>query len=418
MKTLWTLAALLIVALLTSQSAIDLFSSLILIAVVIHLFRQKSFAAARTGPFEILFPLWFLILAVGYIVNAEASPLWQKGLGTFRWLIEFIALIALWRILKPTNKAWKFACGAFIVAGVYSLFVYALGFNPLFETVADRKANLAYLWRSGGFYGEAMAWSHTIGPIFALCMGATAVLARSRHPLWKWFATAATIMGFAVLFTMTRGVWVAAAIAIPAMAFLLDWKRGLLATAAVLFAAALVVGTIPNVRDRVLFTLNFQQTHDSERLVLWKTNWHIFTQSPWVGWGYGENQRRLPEAYAQLGIPEGQFTGHAHNQYIHMLSGTGALGFLCYLAFWVILIHATLRWYRQASREQNELDRAIALGVFGALVLFLVGGLTEANFSIAKNRMTILAIAALPLAAQSLPRKKVPAQEARAPSKT
>lgn len=405
MNFLHPLAALLVVALLTSQSAIDLFSSLIFVVVVFVLAKRRDFAPARTG-LGVLFGLWFVVLIAGYASQGAPPPVWQKGLGTFRWLLEFLALVALWRLAPPTERAWRFACGAFMAAGAYSLLVYALGFNPLFEGPETRAANLADLWRSGGFYGEAMAWAHTLGPVFALSAGAGFILRARKNQLWRWFAGAAVLTGVAVLFTMTRGVWIAAAVALPAMAFLLDWKKGLAAVGAVLLAAAVVLALVPSVRERALFTLNFQRTHDSERLVLWKANLHIFSDSPWVGWGYGENQRRLREAYDQVGVPDGQFTGHAHNQYLHMLAGTGALGLACYLAFWFFLLTTTVRWFHRAGAQGDALARAVALGVFGALVLFLVGGLTEANFSIAKNRMTILVIASLAVAARPWQRQR------------
>lgn len=407
-RPLQILAALFIIAVLVSQSAMDLFSSLILLTMAFWLAIRRDGEPLRTG-WNWLFLAWFVVLALGYAVNLAANPPWFHGLGTFRWFLEFLALVALWRTLRPGRASWKFACGVFILCGAYSVAVYALGFNPLFEGPEKREANLAYLWRSGGFYGEAMAWAHTMGPIFALCAGAGYKLWTRRDPLWWWFAIAAGFTGLAVLFTMTRGVWAAAALTIPVMAYLVDRRRGFVALALVIVGSATILTISPSIRDRVLFTLNFQQTHDSERLVLWRTNYHIFKDSPLVGWGYGENQRRLREAYDSLGVPENQFTGHAHNQIMHMLAGTGALGLACYLVFWWLIWRTTRLWWKASGENADPLPEALAFGILGAILLFHLGSMTEANFAIAKNRMAILTIASVAVAFGPRPFRSAPA---------
>ena len=110
--------------------------------------------------------------------------------------------------------------------------------------------------------------------------------------------------------------------------------------------------------------------------------------------GYGENIAALPEYYKKLGAPADMLVSHAHNQYLHMLAGTGVIGLIIYLVIVLYFLILALRvWYRLSSRETYH--QGLALGLVGAQVAFLVGGFTEANLEHSKMKHTVIFLWAL-----------------------
>ena len=96
-----------------------------------------------------------------------------------------------------------------------------------------------------------------------------------------------------------------------------------------------------------------------------------------------------------MGVPEGFLESHAHNQYLHFLAGTGILGLFCFLVVVIGLFRMHFLAFKGLSEKQNYFWKGLALGVLGAEICFFVSGVTESNFSIAKNRYLIMTIWAL-----------------------
>lgn len=396
-RVLSILWALLGVSLLTSQSGIDTFSLLAGLVLLFHMFKNR-FPAPRRSGLEGLLVLWVVWAAISLAVNHVPLPAAAKALGDFRWMIEFFFYVAAWRWLAPGPRWLKSAMAALAIAGIYSALVFFWRWNPIHPTKAFMDGSLGAPWRSGGFYGSPMAWSHTAGPLMAFCAGLCLELWPTQWRRWVLLGLAG--MTLAVIFAMTRGVWAAVLVTLPAVALLLNWRKGLITLCLVVAGVGMLTATIPSVRERALFTLDFNRTHDSERLVLWRANAEIVKDSPIFGWGHGENSRRLKEVYERLGVPSTQFTGHAHNQYFEAAAGTGLVGLGFYLLFMGLLLRLSFQTYRgwaakSSPDERTRLMRGLSLGVLAALVCFLLGGLTEANFAISKNRHLILFLASM-----------------------
>lgn len=395
MMTARVLAFFLLLGLLSSQSAIDLFSSLSFLFVIVVLWRERRWPEGLKtfGP---VFAIWFTAVAAGYVFNAAPEAPWLTGLVEFRWMFEFFVYVTLLQKAELNEKTVRVAMIPFLAAGAYSVLSYALGYHPFYQTIADREQNLSWIWRSGGLMNDAMGWSQTAGPFFCMLFGLATMALRRRGRPPGVLMLATVLMGGAVLFALTRGVWLAVAVAIPAMGFVLDRKKGLVAIGAVAAVTVLLFAFSPALRDRAAATLDFQKTHDSERLVLWRANLEIASKAPILGIGYGENKRRLREFYDDLGVPAGQFEGHAHNQYLHWLSGTGLVGLGCYLVFLFLVMRESLRGFRKHTGDWFL--QGLCMGTFGAFVCFAIAGLTESNFNISKNRLAILFIAGLAVA--------------------
>ena len=377
----------------------DLFSGLIVIGALTQSVRARNFKAWRT-PFNYFFVLAVVHVALSYYWNQVPWEFSGPGLAEFRWIIVLLAFKIAWDRVSDSQFRWFLIPLA--LAGFYSVLTYALGFSPLHQTWGDREANLSYIWRTGGFMNDAMGWSQTAGPLAAVLLGTSlffathAKSALSHRATWALGAVTG-LMLLTVLFTMTRGVWIGLALGVPLALATLNWKRGLLTGAAIAILAIAVVALVPPVRSRVISTLDYQKTHDSERLVLWRANGEMVKEHPWFGLGYGENRRRLREYYDRLEVRAGQFESHAHNQYIQFASGTGIPGALLYLAFMGATIVLAVRLRREAEVRGEMILAAVLLGTTAGALTFALDGLTEANFSIAKNRYLFVLLAGLVL---------------------
>ncbi|MNL17551.1 O-Antigen ligase [compost metagenome] len=171
------------------------------------------------------------------------------------------------------------------------------------------------------------------------------------------------------------------------MGFALSRRWGLYILAGLAVVGALAITTSTKIRNRVAETVTMTNQGDQERITIWKANWEMVKDHPMIGIGYSQNKVRLREYYDKTGVAPGYFEGHAHNEYIHLLSGTGILGLICYLIF---LGYAFRAAYLAYKNSRDSISKGLGLGLMGAMTCFYVGSLTESNFSIGKNRHMIL----------------------------
>jgi O-antigen ligase len=116
-----------------------------------------------------------------------------------------------------------------------------------------------------------------------------------------------------------------------------------------------------------------------ERLAHWIAGLRMFAAHPILGVGAGNYNA----TYAMYALPDWpDALGHAHNYYINAAAETGILGLVAYLALTIAILY--LGWYAvRQTRLSGALpssQRAIALGLFGALVALAVHNLTDDLF--------------------------------------
>jgi O-antigen ligase len=146
-------------------------------------------------------------------------------------------------------------------------------------------------------------------------------------------------------------------------------------------------------RERILYVFN-PTSYDETRLWLWKAHLKVFADHPIFGAGYGLNTRKIPEYFNILGAPADTLVSHAHNQFIHLLSATGIIGFSAYVFMQIYFLNLAFWCYRQS---QDSFNKVLSLGLFSAMIAFNLGSLTESNFEHAKVRMALLIIWAVTL---------------------
>ena len=69
--------------------------------------------------------------------------------------------------------------------------------------------------------------------------------------------------------------------------------------------------------------------------------------------------------------------GDSHNIYLQTLATRGLVGFIPFVAFWIVVFQVLFRSRRQT--ERNSIGFNLVSGVMGATVAVLIGALTENN---------------------------------------
>lgn len=387
------------VSVLISQSLMDLFSTLLCLYLAFEWVRAKK--RGLTAPvfpkmgFDLLWIAWFIIAALGFLLNApppETPPLyWATRLIEFKWVLILYFLVTALHTSSLTPRLLTWLWAASLVCSTYALIAYA------FERGADPTARL------GGLFDFSMTYAHVYGLFFCGFAGFCIANFKSFSLRQKFFwGLTLFVLGCSVLLTYTRGIWIGVFLSLILMSFFWRLRAGLTALVSCVLAVCVLYVAVPSVRARIDFTTKVanaeeaKTSYDTERVILWKTNWMIFKDHPWVGTGYGQNKFHLPGYYQRQGLPADQFVGHAHNQYLHLLAGTGILGLLCYLGILFSIFGLTCRAYFKIPT--NDLFRkGLALGSIGGQLCFMIGGITEANFEHSKVRFAAMLLWALGL---------------------
>ncbi len=200
------------------------------------------------------------------------------------------------------------------------------------------------------------------------------------------------MIGLSLLWTYGRGVWLATGLSFFIIAAYVSKKH--------MLALIVIVGIIGGVlytgndgfHERFSSIWASKYTSNTDRQDLWRANLAMFQDHPWIGVGYGQNEEILGEYFKKLEI-KNEFGGHAHNNYLQMLSTTGLLGTICYLFFILSFLLLTHRLWLEIPKT-HYWHRVIVLGALGAQVCMHAGGVTQWNFGDAEvNHLYIFILA-------------------------
>lgn len=396
-KTLGVFAFLFAVSTLVSQTAMDVFASLFVVGALILFYQDSAYRELvfrKFGWEKIVLALLGLV-GLGLWFAGDLVPVisWSK-LFDFRWIL-LAWLLGNFLQLYPPNRQHLIAFAwIFSVASGYALLIPILGFDPIDPGRAlDRFPDGTI--RTGGFLQQPIVFAQLYGLWVSFFLGFFVVQVpafeelKSDRKLYIPLAVAAFLGLMALLLSFTRGIWVALPLS---MIMVILFRRWTWAVALIVLGAVATVGLSflwPAFESRILHAL---QGGEGERIWIWKANLQMFYDHPWLGTGYSHNVQLLPEYFERVGAPEGLLQSHAHNQFLHILVGTGLAGFFAYLCFWMFLLQKSYQTFKQ---HLSVFSSSIAMGVFAAYLTFQFGGLFESNFEHSKIRYTLAVLTAL-----------------------
>jgi O-antigen ligase len=256
-------------------------------------------------------------------------------------------------------------------------------------------------WLQGtGFLSGPMAYA---GQMQLFSILSLAFLLTGAHkqlfgqPRWHLWAaiTAGNFLG--VIFASERSAWLGFLVGTLVVTALVSWRTTAKVAGLGLAALLAVWNVIPVFKTRLLPLLDpMHDVSTRARLVVWQKAVEVFREHPILGVG--------PLNFPHVVIPEAlvpgqpQYLGHAHNNYLHILATTGLVGLSVFM--WLLCATLNLSWkqYHSASPEQSAeplsvsapvmtVQRAIGLGMLGALVSLAVAGIFEYNFGTGQVRL-------------------------------
>lgn len=202
-----------------------------------------------------------------------------------------------------------------------------------------------------------------------LLFGAQA-LAGSRGALLGLFVAMVVIV--TVGWRRERLVAIIAAASIPIL--VIGWLTGLIPTR--IQRAVLDQLRVSDALNGTITSANFSTV---ERLAHWVAGFRMFAAHPMLGIGAGN----YDAAYAGYALPDWpEALGHAHNYYINAAAETGILGFVAFLALTAATLYlgwCAVRLTNTFANLQSS-QRAIALGLLGAVLALAVHNLTDDLF--------------------------------------
>jgi len=214
---------------------------------------------------------------------------------------------------------------------------------------------------------------------------------RERHRLPRWIGVliaAGIVLDIGgVIATASRSglaLIVLATIALGALT-LLGQRKGALSSRTLIGVIAIVcivgLGTIALLPSALVQNLDTRISRTSEsddtittdvRIGFWRGGFDMWIDHPIDGVGVNLFDHYLP-IYGVPYLPPAYLHYTAHNSYVTMLSETGIVGFLLFIAMHII----ALRWYWQALKSENTQLTAYAALWMTILLIIMVGGITK-----------------------------------------
>lgn len=325
---------------------------------------------AQRSPLRVVLRPWLL----------GAGLAWGLGVGGMLWWHES------WRVLEVETRL------------MLGALVTALWVQRLAPSAVLRQAAVAVLACMGGVSvgvaalaegrqlpSNAIAWAG--GMSFVAAVVWPWAWDRSLAPRWRLLAGAGGLAAaLGVLLSQSRGAFgvlpwmLLVALAMPVVAW--GWRRVVVVLVALglLAGATLATAWLPQdplrlARGLAQLSDLSHQAHDTElgsRALLWRMAWEGIQESPWVGHGHAELERRIQQEAQRVGSHHFGGLGHAHSEYLNAWFDYGLLGLGSVLALLAGL--AGLGW-----RLARAGARVAAWQVAGLGLLHASASLTNAN---------------------------------------
>jgi len=218
-------------------------------------------------------------------------------------------------------------------------------------------------------------------------------------------AFAGVFMAGTIFLSLSRGGMTAFGCEVVFLAAVLWWKNASRRSAAIFAAACLLI---------LMFLLWLGGKNLVERFVSFKTDdasYHTRVQiardslpmikaRPLTGWGLGTFTTVYPQYrtfYADV------FINAAHNDYVQVLTETGALGFAAVLGFLAVVY---VRAFRKLRGPGLDLTQAATLAALLAVTGILAHSLVDFNLQIPANAATFYVVAAIAAASFQTTRRR------------
>lgn len=329
-----------------------------------------------------------LALALSGFANGGLSEAFQSVLCFRLIIVPFWTYHVFSSNRNLTNLCLRLLLATTSLAAVWGTIQQVANFHPF-----------SYKYLQGtGFLGGPMAFAgqmqvfSLLALAFFLTKGFTCLKKPFNSGIVFGAMTLANLSG--VVFAAERSAWLGEIFGVLALTLALSRKifiKTVLALIAFVIAAWFFV---PVVHQRLEPLLNWKQDVSAcVRIYLWQESINLWSKSPVFGVGIRHFPRfDIPEAI----VPgRSKDIGHAHSNYLHILSTTGLVGLSAFL--WLQLSIVNLAWKVLTQKEDiasenlmegggrelssdRVLQKSLAFAVFAYTIALMISGIFEYNF--------------------------------------
>lgn len=268
---------------------------------------------------------------------------------------------------KKVKQLINFFIAATSLAAVFGLFSVALKFN-IIKWVPNNNP------RNSGFAGMLLNYAHNLALFQVILTGLVCYKEECKKFVNTNLIYAAWILNFIALYmTYSRGPLLAFLVAAP-IYFYKNHKKQFITVVVLIF----ILSPIAYFNSK---TLSKRPSSTDDRFSQWKSAVAGFKERPVLGLGFMNFEHLSIPLKNKYNIPGNHFGGHAHSNYFEVLASTGFIGFILFIGWQVF-------WFK----EMLVRDDLIARISLPFIVAFVVGGLTQATFTLGANLFFIMTI--------------------------
>lgn len=322
----------------------------------------------------------FSIVVVSFFANSLPMAEFSSYVGEFRWMLSFLGFLQFYNLFYKKIDFHKLVFAVqclLIVGGFYSFYQFFAGHDffrshAVFHQIYEGSP----YFRPNSFFGLPTTFAYASSMFFSLSLAfwLREKPISTRHDRITRFYF--LISGATIFLTFTRAAWIAFSANVATILYMLNKKLFLRIALVVMILLPLFYSNMSSFKNRIDSIFDNSYIANHTRIYLWKANWNIFKDNPWVGVGFNQNQKQIDHYLQPFNKPE-VIRSHPHNTYLNFLAGLGSLGFL----FFICLIGLNLKHTIQGIRHSpHALHRTLYIGALGAQMVLLIGGITECNF--------------------------------------
>lgn len=343
----------------------------------------------RQGPALLSSPAWALTTALFFAYwlpqllssfdAVDMAETWAKSAKGLRYL-PFLWLVAM-AVANERGRRVTFT-GLAVIVTMWTLDAWAQalsGTSPLFWcidrlkwAISDRglcsAEEIAVVDRLSGFLGPC---NLKLGQVMASLSPFALFAASRRFGITGWLL-AATAIGVVIVLAGSRAAWITYALVLAFTGLrLLGWKKMLSVAAACVMALVVLSALSPQVQERFRRTTMVLQADSgavdsalSGRARIWSAAWCMVREHPFNGVGVRSFRDAFPQCDPQHGSDAAWGEGpalHAHQIVMEILSETGVIGLLLWLAGAALAWRAW--WYAGDATKERARPAMLALAV-------------------------------------------------------
>lgn len=323
-----------------------------------------------------------LAVALAQVGSISQVASLKQGLRIVEW---FVVLPVLLTVFAPHPRFWRFASLALLLVpclfAIDGLVEVATGGRSLTGMLGipppippGDAEQIRHTFDISGRAGSAFGGAQGLAMYLVMTMSvAIAHLLRAPERGLRWVAAISLVISLAGLAaTQSRG-GVLGALALGLVMAMAAGPTARRMVIALLLLGGVVVGVAltlwPGWDGSIASLVPGRQEAVLDRLIIWGVVRDVFLDNPLTGVGLGNFRDEFFARGAWLNVELGYASVHAHNTYLEILAGTGALGLGAYLAFLIVAGSRLVNLWR-AGHGSNPVFTYAAIGTLAAYAVF------------------------------------------------